>query len=64
MRRTRQAFDEQLQELEGRLVEMGIFVASSLASRPSMEVKRAIPDPKTNPLRRVTAMSDRDGSEA
>jgi phosphate transport system protein len=30
MRRTRQAFDEQLQELEGRLVEMGIFVASML----------------------------------
>ena len=31
MRRTRQAFDEQLQELEGRLVEMGIFVASMRA---------------------------------
>ena len=30
MRRTRQAFDEQLQELEGRLVEMGRFVASML----------------------------------
>jgi len=30
MRRTRQAFDEQLQELEGRLVEMGRFVESML----------------------------------
>ena len=30
MRRTRQAFDEQLQELECRLIEMGRFVASML----------------------------------
>lgn len=30
MRRTRQAFDEQLEELEGRLVEMGRFVEAML----------------------------------
>ena len=30
MRRTRQAFDEQLEELEGRLIEMGTFVEAML----------------------------------
>jgi phosphate transport system protein len=53
MRRTRQAFDEQLRELERRLVEMGRFVESMLE-----KAVKALADQDAGAAREVIAADD------